>query len=722
MKHVSYNNEKIDIYEFKEARQLIMQLSNKYAGDITAISRGGRGRSKVQYYNYPCSFDIETTTIKPGQLDYKAPKDAPPLAFPYLFQWNIYGHVIMCRHYQEAIKIFNWLAQYFKTALNRRLILFVHNLSYEWHYWRDLWEVDTGESFALDERHAVTVQLKNGLMLRDSYKMSNMSLERLTLDWSKHYFKEKEIMNYSKLRTPYTELDANTLLYSALDVLSLSDAITNFLAARGEHIWTRCPTSTSFIRKDLKKAIGIGVKKRNSEQRKYFDILKAQRVTPEMFKLLLRLARGGNTHANRAITGKLLPNLAHFDIVSSYPAQMVLYPEFPLGAWDELEAGTGPETIELFERNGYCCMFDIVLFNAELKQGITVPYVSISKMGIVRGVNMKATDNGRYIGGLEAIKLSIFGVEWPVIKKQYNFTDAVILGGYFCKKGYLPDIVRRFVLDLYAKKTELKGIEGKEIEYMLAKTYVNGVFGMAYTNPVRDSFEISGGTINSIPPDDLGVVLDKYQHKTSYFMPYAWGAMVACLGRVYLQKMIDAVGADFCYCDTDSVFTTNPEKSRAAIKALEKELQKLHSKCGLVYTFKDNKGNPHELGTIDEEPPCEYFKTFGAKKYITVEGGKLTCTIAGVPKKAGAKIIGSPDNFRLGLNFKGSETGKNCLWYNPAPGFKLHDEQGREIQIYSNVAMLPCDYLLSMSREYKECLSIEGNFHWLFNEESKTFV
>ena len=138
--------------------------------------------------------------------------------------------------------------------------------------------------------------------------------------------------------------------------------------------------------------------------------------------------------------------------------------------------------------------------------------------------------------------------------------------------------------------------------------------------------------------------------------------------------------------------------------------------------YQDIKGNYHELGSISDEGKIEYFKTYGAKKYITVEDGKLTCTIAGVPKKAGSRLIGSPENFQLGFNFKGKDTGKNCLWYNPAPPFMLHDEEGREIEIYSNVAMLPCDYLLSLSQDYEECLSIEGNFHWSFKEADKNTI
>ena len=247
MKQLAYQEDTITIYEYEDALELIQELSNTYAGDLTPVSSGGRMRNTIEYYNFPCSFDIETTTIKPGQLDYPYSPDKPPIAFPYLFQWCIYDKVIMCRRYPEAMQIFGWITEYFRLAKNRRLVCFVHNLSYEHAFFSDLWNVDYEKCFAIDEHHPVTIVTNDGWLFRDSYKMTNMSLETLTKDWSAHWKKNKEIMDYSQLRTPYTELDDNTLIYSALDVLSLSDAILHFLEARNERIWTRCPTSTSVI-------------------------------------------------------------------------------------------------------------------------------------------------------------------------------------------------------------------------------------------------------------------------------------------------------------------------------------------------------------------------------------------------------------------------------------------------------------------------------------------
>lgn len=719
---IRYNNETIKIYEFEDAESLILRLSNTYKDDKTPVSRGGRGRNTINYYNYACSFDIETTTIKVGQLGYIGTKDAPPVAFPYLFQWNIYKHVVMVRTYTHAIKIFEWLAKYFNTGEKQRLILFVHNLNYEYHFWRDLWEIDAKNCFAMDEHHPVTIVLKNGLMFRDSFKMTNMSLETLTKDWSKHYIKQKEIMDYRVLRTPYTKLDNNTLVYSALDVLSLSEAIVNYLDAKNEKIWTRCPTSTSFIRQNLKKEIGVGIKKRTPEQEKYFDILKCQAITAEQFKVLTAAFRGGNTHANRAYTGLIINNVMHFDITSAHPTEMVCEPEYPVGVWFELDKGSSMDTIKLFENNHYCTLFEVALINPRIKDGVTVPYISTAKMRIVKGFNMEYTDNGRYLRGLECIILSIFGREWDIIEKQYDFDNAVIIKGWFSYKSYLPDIVRRFILQLYAQKTELKNVEGAEIEYALAKTYINGVYGMAATSPYRQSYIM---TNNEIIPDeekDVAETLRKYQNSVSYFMPYCWGAVTSMLTRLFLQKLIDAAGKDFLYCDTDSIFAKASPELEQRINALEIDINEHHKLCGLELTYYDIKGKPHILGGIDREPDVEIMRFWGAKKYITVENGILKCTVAGVPKKKGAEIIGTPDKFKLGLNFEGSITGKNCLWYNDKLGYNLHDERGREIEIYSNVAMLPCDYLLSLGSDYMECLSVEGNFHWRFKEGDKNTI
>lgn len=710
MQEVSYNKIRIPIYEYDDAYDCLKELADIYEHDLTPVSRGGRNRNKILYYNYPCAFDIETSTIRPGILGYDDPEGSP-LGFGYLFQFNVYGRVIMCRHIEEAMQIFSWIAELFETGAKKRLIFFDHNLAYEYTFFASLWDIDSKASFAMDERHPVTIQLTNGIMIRDSYKMTAMSLDTLSKDWSKRYFKASEIMDYKKLRTPFTELDHDTLLYSALDVLSLSDAIYYYLEARNEKIWTTCPTSTSFIRKALKREVGIGAKKRTKKQLRFFATLEKCRIDIHIYNMLRRQARGGNTHANRAITGRIIGDentgtgVLPFDVVSEYPAMMVCRPEYPIGHWMRMDDDPDLDDILTFESSGYCCLFDLVLLNPKLKRGITVPYIPTSKRSILKG-RARYSDNGRYIDGAEVLKITIYGIELPIILQQYSFTDTVIIDGYFAQKGYLPDIVRRFIIDLYRQKTELKNVPGKDIEYSLSKTYINGIFGMAFSGIIFDNFKITNKGIIKEDLKDPVKELERYQNSTSYFLPYAWGSMTSTLGRIMLQDMIDAVGELHLYNDTDSVYAIEPIEARKRMQKLDAKTRQQNRLCGFELTYYDPQGKPHELGSIEEDPEC-CFKTWGAKKYVVKRGEGYKSTIAGVPKKAGSALIKSLADFKPGLIFRGEDTGKMCLWYNEDKGIILEDA-GRPFRVYSNVAMLPVNYELGISDDYSKCLSVEG--------------
>ena len=714
----------IRIHEYKEARKTIFSLAEKYKEDITPVCREGKNRNKVFYYNYPCSFDIETSTIRPGSYGYEHP-DGRPLGVPYLFQWNIYDVVIMCRYIEEAARIFEYLGEAF-CYNKRKLIIFDHNLGYEYGFFKDYWPLIYDECFALDIHHPVTLHLKNGLIIRDSYKMTNMSLDTLAKDWSREWLKAPDIMVYNKIRMPWDSLDEMTLLYSALDVLSLSDAIEGYLSARNEKPWTKNPTSTSFIRSAYKKVIGLGSKKRTAEQRRYFNTLNACKIDKDIYAMLTRQARGGNTHTNRAITGieqgKNGKGVGHGDIGSSYPTQIVCLPEFPISYWEKINPGARIEDIIFLEQHGYCTLFDVTLLNPRIKKNIPVPYLAIAQCRTLKGFSAYS-DNGRYLSGAEMLQTTIYGIEWNIIASQYDFDNVVITAGYFARKGYLPDILRRFVLDLYAKKTELKGIIEKAVEYALAKTYVNGVFGMAFTRIIREKMRFDERGIFESEMPEPEKELQRFQNSTSYFLCYAWGSMVATLGRVHLQKMIDCCGFKyFLYCDTDSVFYKHPEIVTPRLKELDKKLSEERRRCGLQLVYNDKKGRPHELGVIDFEEECS-FKSLGAKKYITItESAGLVCTIAGVPKKKGSKLLTSMDDFKEGKVFEGTKTGKMCLWYNDDE--KITIKEGRHrLRIKSNIAMLPVDYILGIGNDYLNCLQIEGiNPVYSFSEADKNIV
>ena len=65
-----------------------------------------------------------------------------------------------------------------------------------------------------------------------------------------------------------------------------------------------------------------------------------QEMTESVYILLMEAGRGGNTHANRYMSGRVWHNVDSFDVASSYPAQMFLrkYPVTKFTPYGEIES------------------------------------------------------------------------------------------------------------------------------------------------------------------------------------------------------------------------------------------------------------------------------------------------------------------------------------------------------------------------------------------------
>ena len=102
------------------------------------------------------------------------------------------------------------------------------------------------------------------------------------------------------------------------------------------------------------------------------------------------------------------------------------------------------------------------------------------------------------------------------------------------KKGYLPTAFVKSILTLYKDKTELKGVDGKEIEYLASKELLNACYGMSVTDICRqeNAFDIENNEwIKENPPIDYEKDLDKYNHNKQRFLSYAWGVWVTAYAR-----------------------------------------------------------------------------------------------------------------------------------------------------------------------------------------------
>ena len=110
------------------------------------------------------------------------------------------------------------------------------------------------------------------------------------------------------------------------------------------------------------------------------------------------------------------------------------------------------------------------------------------------------------------------------------------------------------ILHLYANKTTLKGVKGKEVEYLNSKEMLNSCYGMCVTNPLRDEFTYNGDwDVSHLTADEINETLVKYNDSRNRFLFYPWGVFVTAYARRNLFTGIYECGDDYIYSATDSL-------------------------------------------------------------------------------------------------------------------------------------------------------------------------
>lgn len=179
--------------------------------------------------------------------------------------------------------------------------------------------------------------------------------------------------------------------------------------------------------------------------------------------------------------------------------------------------------------------------------------------------------------------------------------------------------------------------------------------------------------------------------------------------------MLNIIGADVIYCDTDSIKFTGDH--RADFDRINKELQETAVKAG---AYADNRdGKRYYLGTWDQEDTMVRFKTLGAKKYLyELEDGRIRSTIAGVNKKRGQEFFTENgfEAFKKGTVIENS--GHLVAYRNDDPIHKITVD-GCEMITASNVALVDDTYTLGITSSYIDLLDkvMEGIYYLIKESE-----
>lgn len=688
------------------SQNFVKEVQKEYLSSIIRdipIARNYNRRKKVDktlFRNCMCAFDIETTYL-----------DEIEQSIMYIWQFAVMDlrtdNIWYCfgRTWNEFIELLN---SFYHDGIT--IMIWVHNLSYEFQFLRHWLPFVKDKVFSLKSRKVVRADI-DGIQFRCSYIQTNKSLDAFTKDMGVvHQKLSGVIFDYSKKRFPWTEMTQEELQYCCNDVVGLLEAMRVRMKMENDTLYSLPLTSTGYVRRLAKNAM----KSYNYNQ------LHAMMCNEDVYRLLRLEFRGGDTHANRYHVNQILENVASFDRASSYPDVMLNY-RFPMSAFTPRLINN----IEELERKCKvrdCCFIAVFTITHLQQRDIYygAPYLSLDKAIEISG---QVVDNGRVLSADKAVYV-FNDIDWKIVKSEY-VGEVEISQVYIAKYGYLPQAFRDLVIDLFHKKTSLKNVEGQELNYMRSKELINSLYGMCAQNPVKPDVIYMDEPEQAFKLEeivDIGEKLEKYNKKA--FLLYAWGCWVTAWARLKLKEMINIVGDNFVYCDTDSVKFLVRDDYKRIIRKIEeynKGLKELSISNNGYAT--DKKGIVHYLGVYEYEETYKKFKTLGAKKYAYVhEDGTFGITIAGVPKKAGAREMEKIENFNVGFIFR--DTGKLESVYNDCDYGTYYPDDSPEhrIEIRSNIVLRESTYEIGLSAEYMYILASVGNWNeFLENERLKRY-
>ena len=580
-----------------------------------------RNNNKLEYINLPAAFDIETTSFYENE---------EKRACMYIWMFGILNWVTYGRTWDEFDRLLKIIrAMYGLSTDRRRLIVYVHNLPYEFQFMRKRFKWDN--VFLMEPRKPVYA-VTDGIEFRCSLKLSNKSLENVSNDLIK-YKVNKMVgdLDYTLKRHSQTEMTPTELKYCENDVRVILSYIQEKIES-DKSIANIPLTLTGYVRRYCKESCF------NSNYKMYKKLMSELTLTSDEYSQLKRAFAGGFTHANARKAMKVHTEVASYDFTSSYPSVMVTE-KFPMSKSKELTKIKDIEELESYLKK-FCCLFDIRFRNLESVSNSDHP-ISMSKC---RELKNPFTDNGRVVAA-DSLVTTITEQDYWTFKRFYKWDSIDISKFRYYEKGYLPKAFILSILDLYKTKTELKGVKEKEIEYMVRKNMLNGAYGMSVTDIVRPTVTYERDEFSSTEPD-LEDAISRYNKSGKRFLFYPWGVWVTAYARANLFSAIYACGDDYLYGDTDSVKILNPELHKEYFETYNKnhikkieESAKFYNISTEMYMPKNIKGNRKIIGLWDYEGTYDKFKTLGAKRYFYEENGQYYLTVAGVNKKKACDYI-----------------------------------------------------------------------------------
>lgn len=660
----------------------------------------------VKYADAVLAFDTETTTFFKTSAGWVSQGNQNPddiskcekYSLVYIWQLAIDNDVVYGRNIDG---FFDFVERIHLKNPNTNFIIYVHNLGYDFSFIYEIFRDFKIEMFARAMYKPIYFRVPAfEIEFRCSYFLTNMSLEDCARQFRLNVQKCSGFLDYTLARTPVTPLTVREIEYCEMDVRVIVALIRDVFIKRYGNVAAIPITQTGEVRREFKKMAYT--------HRYYIKDVARMKNVAELYPHLRRVLQGGYTHLNAFYNGMQLNNISSYDLSSSYPAEMC-FQRFPMTKFCKCRRYENPET--------YAYLMYIKI--TKLKSRSVWNYIARHKCDIVfKG----QCDNGKLVSA-EYAELWVTDVDYEIIRENYTFENVDFLEIYRAVKKRLPKFIVEYVLSKYIHKTTLKGVDASYAMYMREKQMLNGIFGMCITNTIRPEVKLDHKRLEWREGDDLTreEIFEKYNDQKP-FLNFAWGIWVTAYARADLWSVITKIGdedfrgMDCVYCDTDSAKIRCREKYEHIFDEYNRKIDERAKAVSAEYNIpfenfrpKNIRGEKFPLGYFCYEGTYDTFISLGSKKYCTVIGGKIHCTVAGLRKSyysaVGEKIPTITDVSQFAIDSK-IPMGRTVHFHNPQSEIPevLYDYVGNSFvpHMRSGICLLNTFYTFSIERDYSK--------------------
>lgn len=661
-------------------------------------------RNKVKYIDVPVAYDIETT-------NYRDNGDKASIVYTHTF--SVDGEVHILRDWQQFYSEIDYLVEMYDVTPQNRLVIYVHNLAYEFGFirryliWDDVMAIGSTHRIA----RAVTVQ---GIEFRCSLLLTNTGLQHVGEEVG--VTKMIGDLDYDLMRHPQTALSDEETGYIVNDVQIIIELIRQRMVQDGG-IGSIPMTKTGYVRRSVHKATRV------SED--YQLQIARMPLTTEDYTMARSAFQGGYVHANATFSGQCIENVTGVDLGSSYPASMIkgLY---PMSTFVDVP---NPSIQTIFENIGSMkMMVDVTLTGLESRY----PFPPISESKTLSSHNT-TVDNGR-IFTADRVRIIATDIDFLTILRAYEIDQIAVHRVKLAKAGHLPRPLGDAVLGYYGDKTKLKNVADREEDYKLAKENTNSIFGMVATDPVREQYRFDQDLMQMVTVEtDIAESIDDHNASKSRFLYYPWACWITAYSRHTLLSaiydLIDA-GITVLYCDTDSIYYVTDDAAEPIIERhndqITAELTRYFDggespdEIEEILSPKTVKGDAKPLGVFELDGVYDRFKALGAKRYATekeIDGeSRFQITVSGLSKRAGdhkddqgnwvqgyVSAHGGMDFFEDGMTIPADSSGRLIHTYSDElVKNKMVDHNGivAAVEQWGFVHLEAAEYRLSLSPDY----------------------